>query len=120
MKRITIILMLISIFKIIYALNGDDIINNANAYKNHSWYCNDWNARELLDSNGNVIKSNRDTDPNNNIIEYPFYSRGAKYYDENGNTVTATGYHTGVAYGWGLGDTIGNYNSKLTNRNPEF
>ena len=119
--KLHIYLFLISLvlsFNNVFALPGSEIIKNAIQHLTWRWYCNDWNAREGY-ING-IFKSNKDDNPDNNDIRYPFYPEGAKYKDENGNIVISDGYHTGVAYGWGLGDTIGNYNSKLTNRNPEF
>lgn len=119
-----IIIIIIQIFlNYSYALTGTEIINNANDYKNHSWICNSWNARPV----NTVIKWNYD-DPTGNggrDIRYPFYPQGVEIGpDPDGEgplaAPTATGQYTGIAYGWGLGDTIGKYDAKLGSRKPEF
>lgn len=84
------------------ALTGSEIIKRANQYLTLRWQCNPWNAYEVIDSKGNILKSNRDPDPNNDINEYPFYPQGACYLDENNIPRISNGLYIGMAYAWGL------------------
>lgn len=84
------------------ALTGSEIIKRANQYLTLRWQCNPWNAYEVRDSKGNILKSNRDPDPNNDINEYPFYPQGACYLDENNIPRISNGLYIGMAYAWGL------------------
>ncbi|PKL90556.1 MAG: hypothetical protein CVV21_12200 [Candidatus Goldiibacteriota bacterium HGW-Goldbacteria-1] len=52
---------------VIFSLDGNAIISNADFYKDLKWTCNDWNARA----------SNTDELPENNDLDYPFYPSGA-------------------------------------------
>ena len=106
-KRFIACSFLVAIVSPLCALSGTEIIRNADDYLTLRWYCNVHNAREIVDSNGNIIRSNRDEDPANNILEYPFYPRGAGYLDERGIPQESTGQHTGMPYAWGLRETVG-------------
>ena len=95
---------------LLYAINGTQIINNAEDYRDQDWTCNDQNARP----------ENRDEDPNNNISEYPFYPEGAAYLDENREEQTSDGQHTGLPYASGLRDTAGIFEDKIDDREPGY
>jgi hypothetical protein len=103
-KILFFIVFIILLSNSIRALTGVKIIENASQYLTWRWYCNEYNAREGY-VNGEY-KSNRDENPKNNDVRYPFYSKGAKYIDERGVIQESDGYNTGVAYAWGLRDTI--------------
>ena len=79
----------------LFALPGSQIIENAGKYRTFTWTCNIWNARP----------GNTDGLTENNDTKYPFYTAGAKYFDENNVEQTSTGQHTGVPYAWGLRET---------------
>ena len=99
----------------INALSGTQIIDKANDYKNHPWICNDWNAR----SENKIIEWDPKKPNGGRDIRYPFYPKGVELGpDPDGEgplaAPTATGQHTGVAYGWGLRETREVFDEKLT------
>src|SRR6056297_1625922 len=112
-KKILLFMLVLSSPVLLYAINGTQIINNAEDYRDHLWTCNDQNARPL----------NRDEDPNNNIREYPFYPEGAAYLDENREEQTSDGQHTGLPYASGLRDTAGGdgiFSEKIDSEEPNY
>ncbi len=95
-KKIILIILYIVIINKIFALSGVKIIENAEQYLTWQWYCNDWNVRT----------TNADVEYENNDWRYPFFPKGERIKKNPDNTyVISDGWHTGIAYAWGLRET---------------
>lgn len=115
MKYLKLILVIYAIFLTMtpaaIARTGSDIETTANAYLNHQWICNTWNAR--IQNTSNNPNNPIPNDPNDNDINHPFYPAGARYRNAQNQVVTSTGIYPSVAYGWGIRETPGDFDYKL-------